>query len=207
MRLRSLLLNIVSLAVILAVPGLTRIFCRGATVRHSGVAAGPCRRRRRSNRPSGLAEGARALPAEGERRRGQESLLLRHGRDASRGFGRRFYVICEANRTFRAVPSGHGSGRNVAGVEFRERNSLRQELQQCDGFQADDRRPICDGRDQDLVQRLLSFSGKIRRVQPLVRAVRWRGRYRKCQAPRHRRTSGRRVADRVSAKGSGKSVR
>ena len=40
--------------------------------------------------------------------------------DATRpaGFGRRFYVICEANQTFRAVPSGHGSGRNVAGVNF-----------------------------------------------------------------------------------------
>jgi hypothetical protein len=30
--------------------------------------------------------------------------------------GRRFYVICEANRTFRAIPSGHGSGRNLKGV-------------------------------------------------------------------------------------------
>jgi hypothetical protein len=40
--------------------------------------------------------------------------------DATRpgGFGRRFYVICERDRTFRAVPSGHGSGRNVAGVNF-----------------------------------------------------------------------------------------
>jgi hypothetical protein len=40
--------------------------------------------------------------------------------DATRpgGFGRRFYIICEADRTFRAVPSGHGSGRNVAGVNF-----------------------------------------------------------------------------------------
>jgi hypothetical protein len=40
--------------------------------------------------------------------------------DATRpgGFGRRFYVICEAGRTFRAVPSGHGSGRSVAGVNF-----------------------------------------------------------------------------------------
>ena len=93
------------------------------------------------------------------------------------------------------------------GREFLERYQLREEFQQRDGFQADHRWPICDGRDQDLVQRLLSFSGKIRRVQPLFRAVRWRGRYRECQAPRHRRTSGRRVADRVSAKGSGKSVR
>ncbi|HZP07913.1 hypothetical protein [Methyloceanibacter sp.] len=40
--------------------------------------------------------------------------------DATRpgGFTRRFYVICEADQTFRAVPSGHGSGRNVAGVNF-----------------------------------------------------------------------------------------
>ena len=40
--------------------------------------------------------------------------------DATRpgGFGRRFYTICESDRTFRAVPSGHGSGRNVAGANF-----------------------------------------------------------------------------------------
>jgi hypothetical protein len=30
--------------------------------------------------------------------------------------GRRFYVICEASRTFRAVPSGHGGGRNLKGI-------------------------------------------------------------------------------------------
>ena len=30
--------------------------------------------------------------------------------------GRRFYVICEASGTFRALPSGHGSGRNLAGI-------------------------------------------------------------------------------------------
>jgi hypothetical protein len=38
--------------------------------------------------------------------------------DATRpgGSGRRFYVICEANRSFRAVPAGHGSGRNVGGI-------------------------------------------------------------------------------------------
>ena len=38
--------------------------------------------------------------------------------DATRpaGLGRRFYVICEADRTFRAVPSGHGNGRNLEGI-------------------------------------------------------------------------------------------
>jgi hypothetical protein len=32
------------------------------------------------------------------------------------GFGRRFYIICEADRSFRAIPSGHGSGRNLTGI-------------------------------------------------------------------------------------------
>jgi hypothetical protein len=30
--------------------------------------------------------------------------------------GRRFYIICEANRSFRAIPAGHGSGRNLKGI-------------------------------------------------------------------------------------------
>jgi hypothetical protein len=35
--------------------------------------------------------------------------------DATRpaGLGRRFYVICEADRTFRAIPTGHGNGRKL----------------------------------------------------------------------------------------------
>jgi hypothetical protein len=38
--------------------------------------------------------------------------------DATRpaGFGRRFYVICEADRSFRAISSGHGNGRNLRGI-------------------------------------------------------------------------------------------
>jgi len=38
--------------------------------------------------------------------------------DATRpaGFGRRFYVICEADRSFSAVPAGHGNGRNLKGI-------------------------------------------------------------------------------------------
>ena len=38
--------------------------------------------------------------------------------DATRpgGLERRFYVICEADQTFRAVAAGHGSGRNLGGI-------------------------------------------------------------------------------------------
>jgi hypothetical protein len=40
--------------------------------------------------------------------------------DATRpaGFGRRFYIICEADLSFRAVPAGHGNGRNLKGFNF-----------------------------------------------------------------------------------------
>ncbi len=38
--------------------------------------------------------------------------------DATRpaGYGRRFYIICEGSRTFRAISSGHGNGRKLKGI-------------------------------------------------------------------------------------------
>jgi hypothetical protein len=38
--------------------------------------------------------------------------------DATRpnGFGRRFYIICEAKRSFRAISAGHGNGRHLRGI-------------------------------------------------------------------------------------------
>ena len=37
--------------------------------------------------------------------------------DLSEGkLGRRFYIICESDRTFRAVSAGHGGGRNLKGI-------------------------------------------------------------------------------------------
>ena len=40
--------------------------------------------------------------------------------DATRpaGEGRRFYVICEAEKSFRAISSGHGNGRKLKGANF-----------------------------------------------------------------------------------------
>jgi hypothetical protein len=37
--------------------------------------------------------------------------------------GRRYYIICEASQSFRAVSSGHGAGLNLSGVNFR--NGIR----------------------------------------------------------------------------------
>jgi hypothetical protein len=38
--------------------------------------------------------------------------------DATRpgGSGRRFYIMCEADQTFRVVPTGHGNGRHLKGI-------------------------------------------------------------------------------------------
>ena len=116
MRLRSLLLNIVSLAVIVAVPGSPRSFA--------------------VEQPSDIPAWLRAHVGEGEAQ--IANVVLRRARalylqkvsqgavnnpcyfamDATRpaGFGRRFYTICEADRSFRAIPSGHGNGRNLAGI-------------------------------------------------------------------------------------------
>ena len=131
--------------------------------------------------------------------------------DATRpgGLVRRFYIICEADKSFRAIPAGHGSGRNLAGIaNFANGIRVREELQQCDGFQTDDRRPLCDGRDDHVVQRLLSRrSGKIRGFQPLVRAVRRRRRRRKRETARHRRASSRIVEESMSAQRSRQPVR
>ena len=131
--------------------------------------------------------------------------------DATRpgGFARRFYVICEADRSFRAIPVGSRQRPQFERHrEFRQRKAMREELQQCDGFQADDRRGLCDGRDDHVFQRLLSrLGGKIRGFQPLVRAVRRRRRRRQRQTARHRRASGRVVAGSLSSKRSGQPVR
>ena len=36
--------------------------------------------------------------------------------DLGGGFGRRFYMICEAARVFRAISAGHGGGRDLTGL-------------------------------------------------------------------------------------------
>jgi hypothetical protein len=55
--------------------------------------------------------------------------------------GRRFYIICEADRSFRAISAGHGGGRDLNGVaDFCQRKTVREELRQCDGLGTDGRR-------------------------------------------------------------------
>jgi hypothetical protein len=111
-----LLLNVVSLFIIVALSGSPQSFA--------------------VEQPSGIPTWLRAHVGEGE---GQIApVVLQRARsfylqkasegavknpcyfamDATRpgGSGRRFYVICETDRSFRAVPSGHGSGRNLGGI-------------------------------------------------------------------------------------------
>jgi hypothetical protein len=114
----TLLLNIVSLAVLVTVPGSPRSFAveqpaeipawlKAHVGDGDGQIANVVLRRARALYLQKVSEGAVDNPCY-------------FAMDATRpaGFGRRFYVICEAGRSFRAVPSGHGSGRNVAGANF-----------------------------------------------------------------------------------------
>ncbi len=94
----------------------------------------------------------------------EESLLLRHGRDAPR---RVWPPVLHHLRGRPVVSRGAIGSRQRPQFErhreFRQRNALRQEFQQCDGFEADDRRRLCDGGDDNLLQRLLpELGGKIR---------------------------------------------
>ena len=122
MRLGLLLLNIVSLSLIIALSASRPILCRGATVGRSGLAAGPmsakakvksrkwsCRGRARFTCKK-CSEGAVKNPC-------YFAMDATRPNDLGDGkLGRRFYVICEADRSFRAISAGHGGGRDLKGI-------------------------------------------------------------------------------------------
>jgi hypothetical protein len=112
----TLLLNIVSLAVVVAVPGLTRSFAveppsdipawlRAHVGEGEGQIAPVVLHRARALYLQKVSEGAVKNPC-----------YFAMDATSPAGFGRRFYVICEADRSFRAIPSGHGNGRNLAAI-------------------------------------------------------------------------------------------
>ena len=159
---------------LVAVPGSFAFFGGRATFGCSGLAAGPCRRWRRSDRTRRLAEGTRALPAQNDAtaRLRTPATLPWMQRDPTPWAmaGRRFYVICEADRSFRAISSGHGGGRNLKGIaNFANGKRCAQELRQRHGLQADDRRSLCDERGDHVFQGILP---RLRRkaTRPLSRS-------------------------------------
>jgi hypothetical protein len=112
-RLRFLLLNIVGLVIVLVVSGLPRSFAAELPwlvpdwlQNHVGEGEDQI--------APVVLQRARALYLE-KRREGAIKNLCYFAMDATRpaGFGRRFYVICEADQSFRAMSSGHGKGRNL----------------------------------------------------------------------------------------------
>lgn len=116
MRLRLLLLGLVSLGMAIAMPDLPHSF---AAEQSSDIPA--WLRPRVGDGPGQIAQvvlqRARALYLQkvGE---GAVKNPCYFAMDATRpgGSGRRFYTICEADQTFRAVPTGHGNGRHLNGI-------------------------------------------------------------------------------------------
>ncbi len=118
MQLRSLLISIVALIIVVALSGALRTFAAEQPQdvpawlkAHVGYGEGQI--------APVVLQRARALYLQKEKE-GAARNPCYFAMDATRpgGFTRRFYVICETDRTFRALPSGHGSGRNVAGANF-----------------------------------------------------------------------------------------
>jgi hypothetical protein len=113
---RSLLLNVVGLIIIVALSGLPRSFAATQPTSvpawlkaHVGDGDGQI--------SAVVLQRARALYLQ-KLSQGVVDNPCYFAMDATRpaGFGRRFYVICEADRTFRATSAGHGSGRNLKGI-------------------------------------------------------------------------------------------
>lgn len=121
-RLTSLLTTFVRLAVIAALSGLSQSFAAEPPpgppadippwlLAHVGTGDGQI--------AEVVLRRARALYLE-KVREGAAKNVCYFAKDATRpaGTGRRFYVICEADRSFRAVSSGHGNGRKLKGANF-----------------------------------------------------------------------------------------
>jgi len=144
---RLLLPSVVSLSIIIALSGLPRSFAAG--------------------QPSDVPAWLRAHVGEGEGQIAQ--VVLQRARalylqKVSEGAVKNpCYFAMDATRPRRVgapvlrylrnrsdVPRGSSGSRQRSRFErhreFRKRNTVREELQQCDGFQTDDRRGLCDER-------------------------------------------------------------
>ena len=118
MRVNSLLLTVVSLIVIAALSGLPRAFAAEPPPdipawlqAHVGDGNGQI--------TQVVLQRARALYLQ-KLSAGAVENPCYFAMDATRpaGTGRRYYVICEADRTFFAISSGHGNGRKLRGANF-----------------------------------------------------------------------------------------
>ena len=118
---------------------------------------------------------------------------------------RRFYVICEAERSFRAVPVGHGNGRDLKGIA-----NFANGIRCAKNFSNAMDSKLTTGGAYVTAEIRTSFKGyypvsegKKRGPDALVCSVRRRGRRGERQTARHRRPSGRSADGTLSTKSSG----
>jgi hypothetical protein len=120
LRFGTLLLNVVGLSLAIAVSGSSRSLAAWQTSTipawlqaHVGLGQGQI--------APVVLDRARALYLQ-KRRQGVVKNPCYFAMDATRpndvgnGLGGRFYVICEASRSFRAISAGHGGGRDLPGI-------------------------------------------------------------------------------------------
>ena len=87
--------------------------------------------------------------------------------------GPRFYVICKSGRSFRAISAGHGGGRDLKGIaDFANGKRCAKHFGNALDFETDGRWGLCNRRDENVFQRILSRLGKTGRgFDTLVRSV------------------------------------
>jgi hypothetical protein len=81
------------------------------------------------------------------------------GRHAPRRLGTRFYVICEADRRFARSPPAMATAATLKASRTLQTTFAAQRTSAMRWIPTYDRRAICDGRNQNVVQRLLSHLG------------------------------------------------
>jgi hypothetical protein len=185
-RVKSLILAIAGLLLAAALPGLPRAFAEELPWLVSPVPAAPVAPAGPS--ASGIPAWLQAHVGDGngqisavvlQRARAFHQEKVREGAvhnpcyfafDVTRpgGAGRRFYVICEANKTFRAIPAGHGSGRHLPGLpDFSNGRRCAKNFSNAEGSK------LTTGGDYVTAEIRTSFKGYYRDAgtfEPLVRS-------------------------------------
>ena len=107
------------------------------------------------------------------------------------GLGRRFYIICEAEQSFRAISAGHGGGRDLGVADFSNGRRCVKNF----GNAMDSN--LTTGGDYVTGETVASFKGYYRAAggdalfERAVSQVRRRGRHGERESARHRRASRR----------------
>ena len=107
------------------------------------------------------------------------------------GLGRRFYIICEAEKSFRAISSGYGNGRKLRRANFSNGRRCAKNFSNAEGSNLTAGGVYITAETRESFKGILSPIGQEDAFRSRVLAVCWGRRHSERLGPGHRRTSGR----------------